>query len=149
MSKKFNGNPAIILMAEDNDADVRLAEEALSEGKISNKIYRVKDGLETMAFLRKQPPYGDVPRPDILLLDLNMPRMDGREVLTEIDKDESLRGLPVVVLTTSEAEKDIVKSYRLKASCYVTKPVDFEQFIEVVRSIENFWFTVVSLPEYT
>ena len=146
MAKRFNGKPATILMAEDNDADVRLAEEALAEGKINNQIFRVKDGEEAMAFLRKQEPYVDAPRPDIILLDLNMPRMDGKEVLQEISKDDSLLSIPVVVLTTSEAESDILKSYSLKANCYITKPVDFEKFVDVVKSIEQFWFSVVSLP---
>ena len=147
MPKKFNGVPAIILLAEDNDADVRLTQEALLDGQINNEIHRVKDGVEAMEFMRRQGEYEDAPRPDIVLLDLNMPRMDGREVMTEMSKDPHLASIPVVVLTTSEAEADLVKSYSLKANCYITKPVDFEQFVNVVRSIEHFWFSIVRLPE--
>lgn len=149
MSKKFNGVPAVILIAEDNDADMRLTEEALLDGKINTQLNRVKDGVEAMSFMRREPPYEDAPRPDIVLLDLNMPRMDGREVMEEMSKDENLMTIPVVVLTTSEAEADIVKSYRLKANCYITKPVDFNQFVNVVKSIEHFWFSIVRLPEFS
>ena len=138
--------PINILMAEDNDADARLAEEALVEGKIKNNLFRVKDGVEAMAFLKNEPPYTDAPRPDLVLLDLNMPRKNGMEVLGEVKNDPSLSGIPVVVLTTSSAENDIVESYNLKASCYIRKPVDFEQFIDVVKEIEHFWFSVVTLP---
>lgn len=149
MPKKFNGVPAIILLVEDNDADVRLTEEALLDGKINNQIHRVKNGIEALAFLRQESPFEDSPRPDIILLDLNMPKMDGREVLKIMNEDPELATIPVIVLTTSEAEQDIAKSYALKANCYISKPVDFKQFVEVVRSIELFWFTVVRLPDRT
>ena len=146
MAKIFNGDPAVILMVEDNDADARLAEEAFLDGKIHNHMYRVKDGIEAMAYLRNESPFSDAVRPDLILLDLNMPKMDGREVLTEIKKEPELSTIPVVVLTTSASDGDIIKSYNLQANCYITKPVDFNQFVEVIRSIESFWFTVVSLP---
>ena len=145
--KKFNGNPAEILLVEDNEGDARLAAEALKDGKISNNLHHVKDGIEAMQFLRKETGYQDVPRPDVILLDLNMPRMDGREVLNEIRKTPELANIPVIVLTTSESESDIVQSYDLNANCYISKPVDFQQFIRVVQSIEHFWFSVVSLPD--
>ena len=146
MVKKFNGVPAIILLVEDNDADVRLAEEALGEGKIRNEVYRARDGLEALEFLNQQGDYKNAPRPDLILLDLNMPRMDGREFLETIKDNTNLTSIPIVVLTTSEAEQDIAKSYNLNVNCYIRKPVDFSQFVAVVRSIEHFWFTIVSLP---
>lgn len=146
MIKKFNGNPAIILLIEDNEADVVLAREALGESKVSNQIFHVKDGLEALDFLNKTGRYANMPRPDLILLDLNMPKMDGREFLEEIKNDESKTSIPIIVLTTSEADKDIAKSYNLNVNCCIQKPVDFEQFIAVVQSIEHFWFTVVSLP---
>lgn len=145
--KKFNGNPAVILLVEDNEGDARLAMEALKDGKINNELHHVKDGVEAMCFLNKEGVFKDAPRPDIILLDLNMPRMDGREVLEELSKDLKLRGIPVIVLTTSQSDIDIAKSYNLSANCYISKPVDFEQFLDVVRSIEHFWFSVVSLPD--
>ena len=141
-----NVDPINILMAEDNDADARLTEEALLEGKIKNYLFRVKDGVEAMAFLRNDPPFSDAPRPDLILLDLNMPRKNGMEVLAEVKDDPVISGIPIVVLTTSGAENDIVESYNLKASCYIRKPVDFEQFIDVVKEIEHFWISVVTLP---
>lgn len=145
--KKFNGNPAVILLVEDNAGDARLAAEALKDGKISNDLRHVVDGVEAMQFLRKQGPYKDVPRPDLMLLDLNMPRMDGREVLEEMSKDPMLLNIPVVVLTTSDSDNDIINSYSRNANCYISKPVDYDQFLKVIKSIEHFWFSVVSLPE--
>lgn len=138
--------PADILLVEDNPGDIRLTKEALKEGKISNTLNIVMDGVEAMTFLRQEGKYVDAKRPDIILLDLNLPKKDGREVLQEIKSDPSLKRIPVVILTTSRAEEDIIKSYDLHANCYITKPVDFEKFVNVVKSIENFWFTVVHLP---
>ena len=138
--------PIEILMVEDNPGDVRLTVEALKEGKIRNNFHTVEDGVEAMAFLRRQGPYADVPRPDLILLDLNLPKKNGQEVLAEIKDDAELRRIPVVILTVSQAEQDILKSYNLHANCYINKPVDLDQFLEVVKSIENFWLTVVMLP---
>jgi two-component system response regulator len=138
--------PAEILLVEDSPTDVLLAQEALEHAKVLNTLHIVNDGVEALAFLRRQPPYVDVPRPDLILLDLNLPRKDGREVLAEVKNDETLKRIPVVVLTTSRAEEDIFKAYGLHANCYVTKPVDFDQFAEVVKAIESFWFTIVALP---
>ncbi len=135
-----------VLLVEDNPGDVRLTMEALKEAKMHNRVNVVQDGMEAMDFLRKQGKFADATRPDLILLDLNLPRKNGREVLAEIKADESLKCIPVVVLTTSEAEQDILKAYKLHANCYVTKPVDLDQFIKVVQSIENFWMTVVKLP---
>jgi CheY-like chemotaxis protein len=125
---------------------VRLTEEALREGRVYNKIHVVDDGVEALAFLRREGRYADARRPDIILLDLNLPKKDGREVLEEIKSDKALKRIPVVVLTTSEAEQDILRVYNLHANCYVTKPLDLDQFMSVVKSIENFWLTVVKLP---
>jgi two-component system, chemotaxis family, response regulator Rcp1 len=138
--------PIEVLLVEDNPGDVRLTREALKEGKVRNNLHVVADGVEAIAFLKKQGPFAGAVRPDVILLDLNLPRKDGREVLEEIKADASLRHIPVVILTSSQAEQDIVRAYDLHANCYVTKPVDFEQFITVVRSIEDFWFTIVKLP---
>jgi two-component system, chemotaxis family, response regulator Rcp1 len=138
--------PIEILLVEDNPGDVRLTVEALKEGKVRNHMSVVTDGEKAMSFLRREDGYADSPRPDLILLDLNLPRKDGREVLAEIKEDPDLRRIPVVVLTTSKAEEDIVRSYNLHANCYITKPVDLDQFISVVRSIEDFWFSVVRLP---
>lgn len=135
-------NPIEILLVEDNPADVRLTQEALREGKVKNNLSVARDGEEALAFLRRD----GATRPDLILLDLNLPRRDGREVLKEIKADPDLRRIPVVVLTTSEAEVDILKSYELHANCYITKPVDLEQFITVVKSIDDFWLTIVKLP---
>lgn len=143
------GRPVEILLVEDNPADVRLTIEALREGKVRNNLSVVKDGVEAIEFLRRRGPYGEAPRPDLILLDLNLPRKDGREVLGEIKNDENLRRIPVVVLTTSSAEADILKSYALHANCYITKPVDLDQFVGVVKSIDDFWLTVVRLPVET
>jgi CheY-like chemotaxis protein len=138
--------PIEILLVEDNPGDVRLTKEALKEGKVYSNLHTVKDGVEAMEFLRKQGKYKDVPRPDIILLDLNLPRKDGREVLEEIKSDNELKRIPVVVLTTSKAEEDVLRTYNLHANCYVTKPVDLEKFMVVVKSIDVFWLTVVTLP---
>jgi chemotaxis family two-component system response regulator Rcp1 len=135
-----------ILLVEDNQGDARLTMEALQEAKVHNHISHVRDGVEALAFLRRQDPYTQVPRPDLILLDLNLPRKDGREVLAEIKNDDNLKRIPVVVLTTSEAEEDILKAYNLNANCYVSKPVDLDQFMKVVRCIEDFWLAIVRLP---
>jgi two-component system, chemotaxis family, response regulator Rcp1 len=138
--------PIEILMVEDNPGDVRLTVEALREGKVRNNFHTVADGVEAMAFLRQQGSYAEAPRPDLILLDLNLPKMNGREVLAEIKEDLELRRIPVVILTVSKAEQDILKSYNLHANCYITKPVDLDQFLTVVKSIEDFWLTIVMLP---
>ena len=138
--------PVEILLVEDNEGDVRLTREALREGKVHNRLNVALDGVEALQFLRREPPFADAPRPDIILLDLNMPRKDGREVLEEIKADPDLRRIPVVILTTSSAEEDILKGYDLHVNCYITKPVDMDQFINVVKAIDTFWFNVVSLP---
>ncbi len=135
-----------ILLVEDNPGDVRLAQEALKESKIRNKLYVVDDGVEAMAFLRRQGKYADAPRPDLILLDLNLPRKSGREVLAEVKTDENLKRIPVVVLTVSRAEEDVVKCYNHYANCYITKPLDFNNFMKVTRQIEQFWLTIVTLP---
>ncbi len=140
------GTPVEILLVEDNPGDVRLTIEGLKEGKVKNNLHVVGDGVEALAFLRKEGKYGDVVCPDLILLDWNLPKKNGREVLEEIKEDEVLRHIPVVVLTTSKAEQDILKAYSLHANCYITKPVDLDQFIAVVESIEDFWFTIVKLP---
>ena len=141
--------PIEILLVEDNAADVRLTEEALKEGKVRNNLHVARDGMEALEFLRRQGKYAKATRPDLILLDLNLPRRDGREVLAEIKDDPSLKMIPVVVLTTSSAEADILRSYKLHANCYITKPVDLEQFVSVVKSIDDFWLTVVRLPSET
>lgn len=135
-----------ILLVEDNPGDARLATEALKDAKVKNNLHWVRDGVEAMAFLRREGKYADAPHPDVILLDLNLPRKDGREVLAEIKEDEALRRIPVVILTVSSAEEDIIKTYNLHANCYIRKPVDFDQFIEVVKSINDFWLTIVTLP---
>ncbi len=136
-----------ILLVEDNPGDADLARETLTTSKMKNNLHVVSDGEKAMEFLRKQGPYASAPRPDIILLDLNLPRKDGREVLAEIKQDEDLKRIPVVILTSSSAEEDILKSYNLHANCYVTKPLDFAQFTKVVHSIEDFWLTIVKLPK--
>jgi two-component system, chemotaxis family, response regulator Rcp1 len=140
-------NPIDILLVEDNPGDERLTREALKEGKVYSNLHWVKDGVEAMQFLRREGKYGGAPRPEIILLDLNLPRKDGREVLQEIKADDELRRIPVVILTTSKAEEDVLRTYNLHANCYVTKPVDLEKFIVVVKSIDDFWLTVVTLPD--
>lgn len=140
--------PIAILMVEDNPADVELTREALREQKIANRLFVAEDGVEAMRFLHREGPHAQAPLPDLILLDLNLPRKDGREVLAEIKQDERLKTIPVVVLTSSEAEADIAKTYSLHANCYVTKPVDFDRFLQIIESIESFWFTVVKLPRH-
>ena len=141
------GSQAIeLVIVEDNSADVRLTIEALKDAKLYNHLTVAKNGAEALAILRREGKYGEVRRPDLILLDLNLPKMDGREVLAEIKADPGLKRIPVVVFTTSNAEDDITKTYDLHANCYVTKPVDLDQFVRVVRAIEEFWLTVVKLP---
>lgn len=135
-----------ILLVEDNPGDVRLTQEALKETKILNNLSVAMDGEDAMAFLRREGEYADAERPDLILLDLNLPKKDGREVLAEIKEDAELKLIPVVVLTVSQAEQDILKTYELHANCYITKPIDLHQFVEVVKAIENFWLTIVKLP---
>jgi len=147
MSTNSNLKPVDILLVEDSPTDVLLAREALEHAKVLNTLHVVDDGVEALEFLRARGKYSGAARPDLVLLDLNLPRKDGREVLAEIKADPSLKLIPVVVLTTSKAEEDILRAYGLHANCYVTKPVDFDQFTNVVKAIENFWFTVVSLPQ--
>ncbi|HHP7244702.1 MAG TPA: response regulator [Elainellaceae cyanobacterium] len=135
-----------ILLVEDSPGDVRLTQEVLQEAKVLNHLYVVQDGVEAMAFLRHEGKFTTAPKPDLILLDLNLPKKDGREVLMDIKSDDTLRRIPVVVLTTSQAEEDILKTYELHGNCYITKPVDLSQFIRVVRSIEDFWLSIVELP---
>lgn len=138
--------PIEILLVEDNPGDVRLTIEALKEAKVINHLTVVRDGVEALAFLRRQDPYATAPRPHLIVLDLNLPKKDGREVLADIKADDTLKRIPVVVLTTSQDEQDVLKSYNLHANCYITKPVDLDQFVRVVRSIEDFWLGIVVLP---
>ena len=138
--------PIEILLVEDNPGDARLTREALSEGKVHNNLHHARDGVEAIAFLRREGAFANAPTPDIILLDLNLPKKDGREVLSDLKADPRLRCIPVVVLTTSEAEQDILRSYELHANCYITKPVDLEKFIAIVRGIEDFWLAIVTLP---
>jgi len=137
---------AEVLLVEDDPADVELTRETLVDAKVMTSLHVVGDGLEALAFLNREGKYADAPRPDLILLDLNLPRMDGRALLAEIRADDRFRSIPVVVLTTSQAEEDIIKSYRLGANCYITKPVRLAEFARVVNAIEDFWFTVVCLP---
>ena len=141
-----SGKAIDILLVEDSPGDIRLAQEALKESKISNRLFVVEDGVEAMAFLRRQGKYAEAPRPDLILLDLNLPRKSGREVLSEVKNDEDLKRIPVVVLTVSRDEEDIMRSYDNHANCYITKPLDFSQFMEITKSIEQFWLTIVMLP---
>lgn len=136
-----------ILMVEDSDGDIRLTKEALKEGKLKNNFHVAQDGLEALAFLHKEGKHINAPRPDLIFLDLNLPKKSGREVLMEIKEDPDLRRIPVVILTTSSSEQDIIKSYNLHANCYITKPVDLDRFIDVVKQIEGFWFNIVKLPQ--
>src|SRR5438105_8451335 len=135
-----------ILLVEDNAADVRLTEEVLADSKVHNNLLIANDGEEALACLQQKGKFKNSPRPDLVLLDLNLPKKDGREVLAEIKADPNLKRIPVVILTTSQAEADIIKAYNLHANCYITKPVDVDQFITVVKSIEDFWITIVRLP---
>jgi chemotaxis family two-component system response regulator Rcp1 len=146
MTVKISPKPIDILLVEDNLGDVRLTREALKEGKVLNTLHVVGDGIDALAFLKHEGQYAKSAHPDIILLDLNLPRMDGRELLAKIKSDSKLRRIPVVILTTSKAEEDILKSYDLHANCYITKPVDMDRFITVVQSIEDFWFSIVKLP---
>ncbi|NGZ07273.1 MAG: response regulator [Magnetococcales bacterium] len=146
MSTDRWGEPIEILLVEDNPADVDLTREILTDSKVSNHLHVTSDGEAAMDYLLGRPPYAGAARPDLVLLDLNLPRKDGREVLEEIKSHPQLRTIPVVVLTTSQAEEDVVKTYHHHANCYITKPVDLDQFIQVVKAIEDFWFTVVKLP---
>jgi CheY-like chemotaxis protein len=145
----MNGSMKIvdILLVEDSEGDARLVREALKEGKVKNNLFIVRNGVEAMDFLHKKNKYNDMPRPDLILLDLNLPRKDGREVLNEIKNNDDFKRIPVVILTTSSAETDILNTYNLHANCYIVKPLDMNQFIRVVKSIENFWLTVVKLPD--
>lgn len=140
------GKAIEILLVEDNAGDARLALEALREAKVHNHLSWVTDGVEALAFLRREGPYAQSARPDLILLDLNLPRKDGREVLAEIKADTSFRRIPVVILTTSQAEEDILKAYHLNANCYISKPVDLDQFMKVIKTIKEFWLTIVKLP---
>ncbi len=135
-----------ILLVEDSPTDVLIAREALTEARLLNTIHVAEDGVDALAFLRRQGRFADAPRPDLILLDLNLPRKNGREVLAEIKADDALKSIPVVVLTTSSAEEDIIRSYSLHANCYVVKPVEFDSFVKAVQSIRQFWFTIVALP---
>jgi len=144
--EKMIGKPVEILLVEDNPGDVRLTQEAINDGKVRNNMHVAEDGVEAVAFLRRAGKYADAPRPDLILLDVNLPKKDGREVLAEIKTDEDLKRIPVVVLTTSKAEQDIFRAYDQHANCYITKPVDLDQFITIVKGIEDFWFTIVKLP---
>lgn len=146
MTSERGLTPVEILLVEDNPADVRLTREALKEGKVRNNLSVVADGEAALAFLRRQGQYAAAPRPDLILLDLNLPRKDGREVLAEVKQDPALRQIPVVILTTSAADTDIARSYDLHANCYVTKPVQLDEFLSVVKSIDDFWLAVVKLP---
>jgi CheY-like chemotaxis protein len=142
----MNDREIEILLVEDNPGDARLTTEALKEARVRNKLTHIADGIEALALLRQQGKYAGAQRPDLILLDLNLPRKDGREVLAEIKADDRLKRIPVVILTTSQAEEDILKAYNLNANCYVSKPVDLDQFIRVVRTIKDFWLTIVKLP---
>lgn len=143
---KNPGKPIEILLVEDNPGDARLAMEALKDAKVNNNLHVVEDGVEAMTYLDRKGKYSEVPRPDLILLDLNLPKKDGREVLAEVKGNEHLKRIPVVILTTSKAEEDIFKTYGLHANCYITKPVDLDLFIKVVKKIDDFWLTVVKLP---
>jgi CheY-like chemotaxis protein len=140
-------HPVEILLVEDSPSDTEITIEALREAKVRNHLNIVEDGVQALEFLRRQGKYSAAPRPDLILLDLNLPRKDGREVLAEIKSDDHLKTIPVVVLTTSRAEQDVLQAYKHHANCYVTKPVDFEQFLHVVQSIESFWLMLVTLPD--
>ena len=147
MSSNSNGSLVEILLVEDNPGDVRLTQEAMKEGKMRNRLSVAVDGVEAMAFLRQEGKFADAPRPDVILLDLNLPKKDGRAVLAEIKADPDLKRIPVVILTSSKADEDILNSYDSHANCYITKPSDLEQFIDVVKSVEGFWFQIVKLPK--
>jgi len=146
VNDQTTGRPIEILLVDDNPGDVRLTLEALRDSKIQNHLHVAKDGVEAIAFLRRKGEYADAPHPDLILLDLNLPKMDGPEVLAEIKEDTALKHIPVVILTGSKDVEDITKTYNLHANCYVTKPIDLDQFIKVVTSVRDFWLTIVKLP---
>jgi len=146
MDDQIMGSPIEVLLVEDNPGDVRLTQEAFKEGKVRNQLNVVGNGEEALAYLRQEGDYSNKSRPDLILLDLNMPKKDGRQVLKEIKEDEHLKRIPVVILTTSEAEEDILRTYDYHANCFITKPVDLYQFLDVVKFIEDFWLTIVKLP---
>ncbi|HEX7633916.1 MAG TPA: response regulator [Noviherbaspirillum sp.] len=146
MSDLLIARPIEVLMVEDNPGDVRLTREALKDAKVSNTLHVVEDGVAALDFLYRRGEYEMAPHPDLILLDLNLPKKNGREVLEEIKQDNCLKTIPVVILTTSQAEEDVLRAYRLHANCYITKPVDFAQFNKIVRTIEDFWLTIVTLP---
>jgi chemotaxis family two-component system response regulator Rcp1 len=146
MTTEQSGKRIEILLCEDNIGDQRLTIEAFKDSRVCNKLHIASDGVEALEFLHKEGKYANAPTPDLILLDLNMPRKDGREVLAEIKLDEKLRRIPVVILTTSQAEVDILKTYNLHANCYITKPVDLDQFLQMIKSLEDFWFSIVKLP---
>ncbi|MBI3668841.1 MAG: response regulator [Acidobacteria bacterium] len=146
MQVETQTEPIDILLVEDNPGDVRLTQEILKESKVRNNLMVVDNGVDALGLLRRQGPYRDAPRPDLILLDLNLPKMDGRELLAQIKEDPALKRIPVVILTTSKAEEDVLKTYNLHANCYISKPIGLEQFVKVVRSIENFWLAIVKLP---
>lgn len=146
MNEIQRGRPIEILMVEDNPGDVRLTKEALKDAKVSNTLRVVEDGAAALEYLHRRGAHADAPRPDLILLDLNLPKKNGREVLEEIKQDVNLKSIPVVILTTSQAEEDVVRAYSLHANCYITKPVDFTQFAKIVRTIEDFWLSIVTLP---
>ena len=146
MNNRDNGKPIVILLVEDNPGDVRLIQEVLKEAKVKNDLHVVYDGGDALAFLRREGKYKDVPRPDMILLDLNLPKKSGHEVLADIKADENLKQIPVVILTVSKNDEDIIKSYNLHENCFITKPMDLNQFLNVVKAIEDFWFTIVKLP---
>jgi CheY-like chemotaxis protein len=136
-----------ILLVEDSPSDVLLTKRALTDAKMTNRLHVVQDGVEAMAFLHREPPHTNAPRPDLILLDLNLPKKSGTEVLMEIKTDEALSTIPVCILTTSQEEQDIIRSYKFHANCYIVKPVDFDAFAQLVKALENFWFTIVTLPK--
>ena len=144
--KETDGRDIEILMVEDNEGDARLAREALRDGRIRNALHHVWDGEEALAFLRRRGEYADAPRPDLILLDLDLPRMDGGEVLSAIKEDDEFKRIPVVILTTSSADADILRSYNRHANCYITKPINMVEFLKVVTAIQDFWLTIVTLP---
>ncbi len=146
MNTEETKRPIEILLVEDNPGDVRLTLEALKDARVRNKLSVVQDGMEAMALLKQEDEFAQAPRPDLILLDLNLPKKDGREVLLEIKTDENLKRIPVIILTTSQAEEDIFRMYDLHANCFITKPIDFDQFIKVIKSIEEFWLTIAKLP---
>jgi CheY-like chemotaxis protein len=145
--RSSESSPIEILLVEDNPGDVRLTQEALKEGKVRNRLSVVEDGAKAIEFLYRRGAYAQAPRPDLILLDLNLPKKDGRQVLAEIKGDASLRSIPVVVLTTSQADEDVIRAYDLQVNCYITKPIELMQFLKVVKAIEDFWLTIVKMPK--